>query len=282
MSTEATRGSADRVVIPFRGYRPLRGRHGGAVSAPRAIHSAVDVLLPEICFHRRRRREVDLKLPCPRRPVMPPKPRKKIVPLTVDQVRDLAVAMPPRYRAMIIVQAGLGLRIGEVLGLQKRDIDFLHRTVSISRQVARCASDFSAPKTPSSVRTIPLPDVVATALAAHMQRFPPRSTDGLIFTTESGGPVKHAWHRLVFNRAVEEAGLPKTTSHDLRDHLASILIDAGHSVVAVASALGHDDGGKLVLSTYAHLFPDQEDRTRKAVDLAWRGMAVSRDQATTL
>ena len=61
---------------------------------------------------------VDEKLisssPCPRRPVMPPKPRKKIVPLTVDQVRDLAAAMPPRYRAMIIVQAGLGLRIGEV------------------------------------------------------------------------------------------------------------------------------------------------------------------------
>lgn len=46
------------------------------------------------------------------------------------------------------------------------------------------------------------------------------------------------------------------------------MLAAGESVVAVAERLGHDDAA-LVLSTYGHLMPGSEDRTRKAVDAAW-------------
>jgi integrase len=226
---------------------------------------------------------VDEKLisssPCPRRPVMPPKPRERVVPLTVEQVQDLAAAMPKRYSAMVITQAGLGLRAGELFGLMASDIDWLHRSVSIVRQLAPRARSFSKPKTPASVRTIPLPSVVADALSQHMQAYPPRA-DGLIFTVAGDDPVRHGWYSEVFRSAVEESGLPKsTTSHDLRHAYASLLLHAGQSVVAVASVLGHDDGGKLVLSTYAHLLPDQEDHTRQAVDLAWRVTDAPRDQA---
>ncbi len=70
-------------------------------------------------------------------------------------------------------------------------------------------------------------------------------------------------------QAAGRAGLPAgTTPHDLRHHYASVLLAAGESVVAVAERLGHDNAA-LVLSTYGHLMPDNEDRTRRAVDLAW-------------
>ncbi len=59
-----------------------------------------------------------------------------------------------------------------------------------------------------------------------------------------------------------------TTTHDLRHHYASVLLDAGKSVVTVAARLGHKDA-QLVLTTYGHLMPSSEDRTRKAVDSAW-------------
>lgn len=52
---------------------------------------------------------------------------RRVDPLTVDQVTRLSAAMPPHYRILIHVQAGLGLRIGEALGLQVRDIDFFAR-----------------------------------------------------------------------------------------------------------------------------------------------------------
>lgn len=44
--------------------------------------------------------------------------RERVIPLTVEQVCELADVIGDRYRAVVIVQAGLGLRIGELLGLQ--------------------------------------------------------------------------------------------------------------------------------------------------------------------
>ena len=45
-------------------------------------------------------------------------------------------------------------------------------------------------------------------------------------------------------------------------------------MVAVAERLGHQNAA-LVLSTYGHLMPDSEDRTRRAVDNAWAACAPS-------
>ncbi|MGK5440392.1 hypothetical protein ACSNN7_00955 [Micromonospora sp. URMC 105] len=42
----------------------------------------------------------------------------------------------------------------------------------------------------------------------------------------------------------------------------------GESVIVVAERLGHENA-TLVLSTYGHLMPDSEARTRRAVDDAW-------------
>jgi integrase len=68
---------------------------------------------------------------------------------------------------------------------------------------------------------------------------------------------------------VRRAGLPAgTTSHDLHHHYASVLLHAGESVVAVADRLSHEDAS-LVQSTYGHLMPDSEERTRRAIDAAW-------------
>jgi integrase len=114
-----------------------------------------------------------------------------------------------------------------------------------------------------------LPRVVAEALASHLAASP-AAEDGTIFTTRKGVPLGHVYygHNLI-GRAVSEARLPKgTTSHDLRHHYASVRLAAGESVVAVAERLGHEDAS-LVLSTYGHLMPDSDDRTRSAIDTAW-------------
>jgi integrase len=79
------------------------------------------------------------------------------VPLTVEQVRTLAAALPLRNRAMVLAQAGLGLRIGELLALRVEDIDFLRRTARVEYKIAPGERVRCAPKTPTSRRTIPLP-----------------------------------------------------------------------------------------------------------------------------
>jgi integrase len=183
--------------------------------------------------------------------------------------------MPPRNRAMVIVQSGLGLRIGELLSLRVQDVDFLRRTARIEWQLAPGSKVRSAPKTRRSTRTVPLPRVVAEALSVHIAAFPPRE-DGTLFTTRFGAPYRHDYYGTrIFAASVAKAGLrPRTTSHDLRHHYASVLLAQGESVVAVAERLGHHNAA-LVLSTYGHLMPDSEDRTRRAVDSAWAACAPS-------
>lgn len=63
----------------------------------------------------------------------------------------------------------------------------------------------------------------------------------------------------------------KTVPESVADHpplFATVLLQQGESVVAVAERLGQHNAS-LVLSTYGHLMPDSEDRTRRAVDTAW-------------
>jgi integrase len=200
---------------------------------------------------------------------LPRHERPRLVPLTVAQVRALADGMPVRNRAMVVTQAGLGLRIGELLALRSQDVDFLHRTARVETQIAPGAKVRSEPKTPRSKRTMPLPTMVAEALARHMEEYPP-AEDGSLFYTRTGAVYRHDYYgSMILAKAVQRAGLPVgTTSHDLRHHYASVLLAAGESVVAVAERLGHENAS-LVLSTYGHLMPDLEDRTRRAIDEAW-------------
>jgi integrase len=67
------------------------------------------------------------------------------------------------------------------------------------------------------------------------------------------------------------AGIPDSySSHDLRQHYASVLLDAGESVHAVAERLGNTP--ETVLTVHGHLMPDREDTTRRAVDAAWQAL----------
>ena len=178
---------------------------------------------------------------------------------------------------MVLTQAGLGLRIGELLALRAQDVDFLRRVARVEWQIAPEGKARSEPKTPRSRRTVPLPQVVAEALAEHMGAVPP-AADGSLFTTRTGAVYRHDYYGShIFSAAVERAGLPRgTTSHDLRHHYASVLPAAGESVVAVAERLGHENAS-LVLSTYGHLMPDSEDRTRRAIDETWCDPDVPRE-----
>jgi integrase len=204
---------------------------------------------------------------------LPRDDRERVVPLTVGQVQALADAMPARTQAMVFAQAGLGLRIGELLALRVQDIDFLRRTARVEFQIAPRTKERTEPKTPRSRRTVPLPQVVADTLAAHIATYPP-GDDGSLFTTGTGTVYGREHYGATFTGAVKRAGLPAgTTTHDLRHHYASVLLAAGESVVAVAERLGHENA-TLVLKTYGHLMPDSEDRTRRAVDEAWSAITV--------
>jgi integrase len=198
--------------------------------------------------------------------------------LTTEQVLALAAAVHPRYRALVIRGAGLGLRRGELLGLTVDRVDFLRRAVRVDRQLVDQpggGADFGPLKTSGSYRSVPLPDSVGLALAAHLEEWPAHPELGLVFTNELGGPVLRAAFTRGFERAVKRAGLQEWVSpHDLRHYYSSLLIQSGASVKAVQARLGHTSA-MTTLDIYGHLFPDEEDRTRATVDKAFAAPAAS-------
>ncbi|MET8203092.1 tyrosine-type recombinase/integrase [Micromonospora taraxaci] len=74
----------------------------------------------------------------------------------------------------------------------------------------------------------------------------------------------------VWKPAIRATGIPDdhhNGMHVLRHTYASVLLDAGESVKALSTYLGHADPG-FTLRTYTHLLPTSEDRTRCAIDTA--------------
>jgi hypothetical protein len=95
---------------------------------------------------------------------------------------------------------------------------------------------------------------------------PPTARRGPGYSLEKPGsrrtrtPVGHQWRK-----ATSATGVTGLRLHDLRHFFASGLIASGCDVVTVQRALGHASA-TTTLTTYGHLWPDAEDRTRAATD----------------
>jgi len=199
---------------------------------------------------------------------LPKAHREQVVPMSVDQVHAIVEATPARWRAIVVLAAGTGMRQGECLGLTLDRVDFLRRTARVDRQLVSVVGRepyLGPPKTAASVRTIPLPQVVLDALAVHVAE-QGTAPDGLLFTSELGTPMRRtAYGSRVWRPAMVSAGTPGVGFHSLRHFYASLLIRHGESVKTVQARLGHASAAET-LDTYSHLWPDSDDRTRVAVD----------------
>lgn len=263
-------------VLPFFGDRPIASIRPSEVQA--WVRARSEVLAPatvEVVYRYlasifRAALEDRLISVSPCRGIRLPKaPPSHVVPLLTDQVEALVDALPDCYRSLVIFTAGTGVRQGEAFGLTLPHVDMLRRVVRIEQQLVLLPGRppyLAPPKTAASHRSIPLPNVVVTALAEHLATFG-TGDHGLVFTTAGGkGISRTRFSEAVWVPAVASAGLPKGTRfHDLRHYYASLLIRHGESVKVVQARLGHASAGET-LDTYSHLWPDSEDRTRQAVD----------------
>ncbi|MFG2969953.1 hypothetical protein ACGFZS_42455 [Streptomyces sp. NPDC048288] len=89
--------------------------------------------------------------PC-KRITLPSMPDEEFTPLTVAQVEAMLGAMPPYVRTVIVVLAGSGSRIGELLGLTLSGVDFRSGTIRVERR-RRQSGPIGPPRTGRSRRT---------------------------------------------------------------------------------------------------------------------------------
>lgn len=201
---------------------------------------------------------------------------RKIVPLTFDQVCDAADTITPRLRDLVLFAAATGMRQGELRGLSLNRVDFDECLVTVNRQVNAVKGqepEFAPLKTGSSKRLLPVAKEAIELIREHVDRYPIRNKDGLIFTTYADLPMSRQYLCRHWRKAADRAHLPgkygplepePAVFHDLRHFYASALLRQGESLVVVGERLGHSRGSQET-ARYAHLWHDNDETSRAAI-----------------
>ncbi|MEW2299673.1 site-specific integrase [Streptomyces sp. NPDC006655] len=222
-----------------------------------------------------------------------PEDQREAWPLeTALRVRD---AIGPRYRIAAVVALGCGLRQGEVFGLSPEDVDFARGALRIRRQVQLLHGRlyFALPKG-GKTRVVDMPPSVASALAEYFLAYPAvevelpwggpeddreRKKFPLILTAKYGNAIRaNIFNVEVWKPALAAAGVipvrnagerwtasRKDGFHVLRHTYASVILEAGESVVTLARWLGHSTP-TITLGFYAHFMPEAGGKGRGAID----------------
>jgi integrase len=155
--------------------------------------------------------------------------------------------------ALFLTAAFTGLRLGELIALRWRDVDF---TGSLLR--VRSSWSVGALTTPKSgkVRSVPLAPEVAQTLAKLAQRELFEGEDDLVFVGNVGSYLDDSALRRRYKRALKRAGLRQLRFHDLRHTFGTRMI-AKADIRRVQEWMGHADIQTTM--RYLHYAPREED-----------------------
>ncbi len=138
--------------------------------------------------------------------------------LSIAEVDALVAAMPEPWRIAVELAAWCHLRLGEVLGLERRDINILHASVTVERTAYDVGGrlELGPPKTAAGLRSVSVPPHVLPGLERHLRVFVGPEPSSPLLTGQKGGrlgrhPLNAAW-----SAARSALGRPDVHFHDLR------------------------------------------------------------------
>lgn len=181
--------------------------------------------------------------------------------LTLEQLYTLIEASKntPIY-LQVLFNALMGLRRSEIIGLKYSDIDFVEQTLTIQRQLGKpldvnieeirkktLTKQELGLKTPSSYRTLKIPDYVFQAILEQRKIYEKNKSkrkkefldEGYICCSTYGHSRSKDFHYKYFKKILEENNLPNIRWHDLRSSYCTLLLKMNFSPKAVSNLMGH-------------------------------------------
>jgi integrase len=149
-----------------------------------------------------------------------------------------------RLYAAFVVLATTGMRRGEVLGLQRVDVDLARAEVSVRRTVGVVDGriEVGPPKSSSSRRLVALDTTTTAVLADHLEQ---RAGPVWVFPGEGDGPLNPASFSSTFDRLVARAGVPRSrVRRQLRCRGGDERVDDGDELVL--PEVGRDVEGAVI------------------------------------
>jgi integrase len=161
----------------------------------------------------------------------------------------------------IILMLDYGLRKGELLGLKLSDINFKNKTLHIQRSVVdvknkntgKVEVKIKPPKNKQSNREIPLKNTTINRLSQLSTEFIISNTKGSVYSP-------HNWSMRNYKKFMNDMhnhylkyniDIPILSPHELRHTRATLWVNSGKNLFAIASVLGHSDL-KMLQQRYAH------------------------------
>ena len=158
--------------------------------------------------------------------------------ITVEEFRRLLEQMQEPVRTMAILAACLGLRIGELLGLQWGDIDLLNGTLTVRRSVYQY--HVGPAKTSYSEAALPLAPEIVSVLQNWLSQAKYRAETDWVFASDKGGPRDGDKLREKFlQAAADRARIGKIGWHTLRHSFATALDVAGARMKVAQELMRH-------------------------------------------
>lgn len=174
---------------------------------------------------------------------------------TPAQVAAMSAAMPEHLRAAVLLAAWCALRLGEVLGLERRDLEHLddpdRAVLHVRRQWNTKAGKLTEPKR-GSARSVAIPASLLPVLREHLDAYAAAGADGPVFTPRGrrGRRVSQTSIDKHWRDARRAAGRDTFRFHSLRHTglteyarqgatLADLLERGGHTDVSVALKYQH-------------------------------------------
>ncbi|MED4052962.1 tyrosine-type recombinase/integrase [Niallia taxi] len=167
---------------------------------------------------------------------------------------------------LILTLSFTGLRKGEALGLQWKNIDFASKTLTVER--TRDNKGVRTPKTKNSYRTILIDDKLLKQLSIYktwckefMLTYGHRlkEADFIFISHQSGTPITDNTIMYSIKRIIKKTGSNKITPHGLRHTHATLLIGQRIPVKVIADRLGNTP--QMILDIYGHSFKDLEEES---------------------
>ena len=159
-----------------------------------------------------------------------------------------------------------GMRLGELLALNPKDVDLEKRTISITKSYQRLGKKdvITPPKTLKSKRVITVPEFLAADIKDYMDSLYDLQENDRLF------PITKYYLEHEMQRGIKESGVKRIRVHDLRHSHASMLIELGFSPLEIANRLGHEKV-ETTLNTYAHLYPNKQTKLAERLDREYKG-----------
>jgi integrase len=196
---------------------------------------------------------------------------------SVAELAGAVDAAPERYQLAILLCAWCHLRRGEMLALQRRDVDPLHGTIRVERAWVTPQSGalmLGAPKTEAGNRVLHIPANVLPVLANHLDRYVDPGPEAWLFGTRGGNAISPRNFQRVWDRARQAVGRGDLHLHDLRHSGLTWAAATGATTKELMRRAGQKSPRAALIYQHA-----TEERDRVIAD-ALAGLAVPAPVAT--